>query len=361
MNLAIKEIKYNKKKYILIELILILLIFMVLFLSGLANGLGRVVSASIETMKAEEFLLSSGSEDLLALSDITTEELEDLKGTYGSEMTGFSYHRSTINKTSDSEKENIIFFGIDEGSFLVPEVSEGTGFGKKEHEIILNTSFQSLGIEVGNTIYESVTGYEFIVVGFTEDAYYAHIPVGYISKESYEAMRQNINEGYTLSYNGIAVAKALASISDDFLHLTKAEVIDNLPGYSSEQMTIRMILWVLLVISAIILGIFFYILTLQKESQFGIMKAMGMRMSEINGMLLRQILCLSFGGVCFGNLLSFMMASFLPETMPFYLKAMDAAMISIIFVFVSLIFGLFSTARVAKVDPLMTIGGQHNE
>lgn len=45
MRLAWKELKYNWKRYLLIEIIVVLMMFMVLFLSGLVQGLGRAVSS----------------------------------------------------------------------------------------------------------------------------------------------------------------------------------------------------------------------------------------------------------------------------------------------------------------------------
>jgi len=45
MKIAWNEIKYQPKKFILIELLITILMFMVVFLSGLTNGLGRSVSA----------------------------------------------------------------------------------------------------------------------------------------------------------------------------------------------------------------------------------------------------------------------------------------------------------------------------
>lgn len=48
MKIAWNEIKYQPKKFILIELLITILMFMVVFLSGLTNGLGRSVSAQID-------------------------------------------------------------------------------------------------------------------------------------------------------------------------------------------------------------------------------------------------------------------------------------------------------------------------
>ncbi len=361
MLLAWKEIRHSKKKYLLIELILVLLIFMVLFLSGLTNGLGKAVSATISNMPAKSFVLSSDSEDMLALSNIDAEQYESIQKLSDYDTAGFSIFRSTVSRSDDVTKLNVIYFGVKTDKFLNPEIIDGKQLSEGTHEIVLDSSFEENGISIGDVIRDSGTDYEFTVVGFAKDAMYSHAAVGFISSESYEEMRKCSIPGYTLSYNAIAVSGVADIHLDNLEVLSKDEVIQELPGYAAEQMTIQMILWVLLLISAVILGIFFYILTMQKQSQYGVLKAIGMKMTEINTIMMSQILMLSVCGVIIGNLLAFLMASVLPAAMPFFLKLSNALLISCVFVLISLVFGLFSTRYVAKVDPLMVIGGTDHE
>lgn len=51
MRLALKELLHSRKKYVLVEIIVVLMIFMVPFLSELVQGLGRAVSSGVETME----------------------------------------------------------------------------------------------------------------------------------------------------------------------------------------------------------------------------------------------------------------------------------------------------------------------
>ena len=44
MKIAWNEIKYQPKKFILIEVLIVIMMFMVIFLSGLTNGLGRTIT-----------------------------------------------------------------------------------------------------------------------------------------------------------------------------------------------------------------------------------------------------------------------------------------------------------------------------
>ena len=86
MKLAWKELVYGKKKYILIELLIVLLMFMVLFLSGLAEGLERAVISGIEDTDADYFLLSDSAEDLITVSNLDIDVYEQLAAQANAEL-----------------------------------------------------------------------------------------------------------------------------------------------------------------------------------------------------------------------------------------------------------------------------------
>lgn len=96
MRLAGKEILYNRKKYILIEVIIVLMMFMVLFLSGLVNGLGRAVSAGIDNIDAKSFVLSDDAEKLITVSALTEEQVTSIRSACSSETAALNIQRSYL-------------------------------------------------------------------------------------------------------------------------------------------------------------------------------------------------------------------------------------------------------------------------
>ena len=359
MKLAWKELKHSKIKYLLIESILVLMIFMVIFLSGLANGLARAVSASIENADAEYFVVSTDAENIITISGMPVEVLDQVASQTTDKVTTLDIQRTNINTIGSDTKLDITYFAIDSESFLAPPIKEGEELKSAENTILLDHSFLEEGIAIGDVIEDSASGLQLTVAGFTEDEMYGHSPVGFITTDTYTAINQEINPAYEVKYHAIAVQGSdVTNINlEGFDVVDKATIVDHLPGYSAEQVTINMILWVLVVISAAILGVFFYVITIQKQKQFGVLKAIGMGMMELSGIITSQVLILSLVGVFFGNLLAFGMASMLPSSMPFYLKVPIVIVISVVFVIISLFTSLVSTLKVAKVDPIVIIGG----
>ena len=361
MKLAWKEIKHSITKYILIESILILMIFMVVFLSGLANGLGWAISASIEKTDANYFVVSTDAEKLIPISKVDTNVLEQVASMTTDKATSLNIKRSNINTQKDEMKLDITYFAIDPDSFLSPKISQGESLAAStvEHPILLDDSFQEQNIELGDIIKDYETGISMTVVGFTTDEKYSHSPVGYVGITTLTALNTVLNSSYTETYNAIAVQGTnINNINlTGYEVIEKAAAINALPGYAAEQLTIKMILWVLVVISAAVLGVFFYVITIQKQKQFGVLKAIGMKMSELARYIISQVFTLSFFGVILGNLLAIGMASMLPSSMPFALNIPSVIIISIVFILICLLTSLVSIKKVAKFDPIVIIGG----
>lgn len=359
MKLAWKEIKFNFKKYLLIELLIILMIFMVMFLSGLADGLGRAVSGGIESSKASHFIVSSESENLITGSRLDKEILEQVKSSTDSEVAALNIQRMSLSKEGHSEKIDVTYFAIDTNDFLNPEVIEGDKLTEETNTIVLDEAFMDEGISIGDIVVDSTSGIELKVTGFTKDAMYGHVAVGFISMNTYSEIQTAVNPNYELQYHTIALKDYEGSgISIDGVDIVdKATIINNIPGYQAEQLTINMILWVLVFVSAAILGVFFYIITLQKLKQFGIMKAIGMRMDEILGMQFSQIVILACCGVIGGNALTYGMSLMLPNSMPFYLNLSNMGIVSVVFVIIAICSSMISAIQIAKVDPVKIIGG----
>lgn len=361
MKLAWKELKHSKTKYLLIESILVLMIFMVVFLSGLANGLGWAISASIDKTDAEYFVISTDAEKLIAISNMDTEILDQVASQTKDKVTNLNIKRSNVNTLVDEKKLDITYFTIDPNSFLAPEITEGEALSKSstEYPVVLDDSFKDQDIALGDVVEDSVTGLQLTVVGFTKDEVYGHSPVGFIGTDTFTALNQEVNSAYIEKYNAIAIQGSdINNINiKGFEVVDKATIINNLPGYAAEQLTIKMILWVLVIISAAVLGVFFYVITIQKQKQFGVLKAIGMKMSELTRYIMSQVLILSIIGVIIGNLISIGMASMLPSSMPFDLQIPTVIIISVVFVIISLLTSLVSIRKVAKVDPIVIIGG----
>jgi len=360
MKYAWKEILYGRKKYILIELLLILLMFMVLFLSGLASGLGRAVSSAIDTMNADSFIVDDSAEQLITVSSVGTQVLDELRSA-GANAAPLDIQRMYIIKDGDDEKLNMTYFAIEAGSFIEPETIEGTGLAASSADdpILLDDDYKLEGISLGDTLRDSSTDIEFTVAGFVDDRMYGHTSVGYITTDGYTRLRKALNPMYVQSYHAIAVR---GSSDYDFAGnglelVSKHEIIENIPSYSAEHLTITMIVWVLVIISAVIIGIFNYILTLQKQKQFGVMKAVGMRNGELAGMVISEVLIISVFAAAASLVLTFAMAAAIPEKMPFYLEAPDAVAVTAAFVAISVLSSMLSVVNISRIDPVKAIGG----
>ncbi|MBY5035238.1 ABC transporter permease [Streptococcus gallolyticus] len=355
-----KELLFYKKKYLLIELLIILMMFMVVFLSGLANGLGRAVSAAIENSPASYYILSDKAEKVITFSNMTEEDLAAVDDLQLKDKTGLSIQRTgLVPQNGDEDTLDIMYFVIDPASFIAPKAVEGKSLTTEKNTILLNDSLKAKGVKLGDVLEDEATGTQLTVSGFTHNEMYAHGPVAYISEQTYKDLQKERNPNF--SYHPQAFAVKDKAVADqklaDLEIIEKNTLISKIPGYSAEQSTLNMILWVLVLASAAILGVFFYIITLQKRHEFSVMKAIGMSMFEIGRFQLAQILFLALLGILVGDGLAYALSLALPVSMPFVLNFVHIAWVSLAFLVIALLSSGLSILKVAKIDPVEVING----
>jgi permease len=360
LKIAWNEIKYQPKKFILIEVLIVIMMFMVIFLSGLTNGLGRIIMAQIDTFGDVQYILSKDSEGVIPYSTLTSSELTEIEDLHLEEQTGLVIQRSTFMKEDEEGSQDVTFFAMDTYKNLTIKAEDGyVAANLSDNEVILDESYKAKGIHVGDTIKDKTSDILLKVVAFAQDAKYGHSSVAFISSKTLEEMRQKKNPNYTWQPQAIITSQAVTAddLSEQLMVSNKQQIINKIPGYTATNMILKTMTWVLLIASAAILGVFFYILALQKLKQFGVLKAIGMSMGEITRIQLSQVGILSIIGIGIGLGLALALTPFLPVSMPFYMKAEDNAVISVSFIVISIICGALSLLKIKKVDPIEVIGG----
>lgn len=138
--------------------------------------------------------------------------------------------------------------------------------------------------------------------------------------------------------------------------VSKQDAINGLPGYTAETGTINMMLAFLFVISAFVNSVFFYVLTLQKVHQFGVMKAIGASSRFLAKTIVSQVTIVALFGILTGVGLTYLTAMVFPEGMPFLLDPVIVFTYAFILLAVAVLNSLISVRNIAKINSLQAMG-----
>jgi len=361
MFLAWREIKYSKTRFALIIGVVILIAYLVFFLTGLAYGLAQENRMSIDKWEADGIVLADESNVNINMSMFPKDQMQEIEA---SEKAALGVVPSVVQpegRDDEESKINVTFFGVEKEEFIFPEVIEGKAF-EAEEEVIADLSLkEEEGIEIGDEL--SLAGMDMSVeiVGFTENAKFSVGPVLYINHETYQQIRASgfgEREDEIISAVVVRLDNDLSGVEVDNEELNLysiSEFISNLPGYTAQVLTFGLMIGFLVIIAAMIIGIFIYVLTLQKSSMLGVMKAQGISSRYIAKSVVGQTFLLSFIGVFTGLILTLLTGIFLPSAVPYQNNLLFLASITVLLIIVAVAGAFFSVRTVVNIDPLEAI------
>ncbi|MBK1026061.1 ABC transporter permease [Enterococcus faecium] len=356
MFVALNEIMHSKLRYALVAGVMFLIAYLVFFLTGLAYGLAQDNRTAVDKWEADSIVLSKDANSNLGMSMITkkiAEEVEGGKVAYLAQTPGVV----TSKDSTEEGKINVSFFGIDKNQFIMPNLVEGKAFDNDDEAVGDISLKEEYGLAVGDTVKLSGSDKTFKLTGFTDHAKFNVSPVLYTTINAYQEIRfEKEDTSENARINAIVVRGKISNLPEDLEQIKISKFINELPGYNAQVLTFGFMIGFLIVIAAIVIGIFIYVLTMQKINIFGVMKAQGITGGFIARSVVAQTFILSFVGILLGLLGTVGTSLVLPDAVPFQSNWLFFGVISLLMLVVAVLGALFSVRTIVKIDPLKAIG-----
>lgn len=343
MFIAIRDIRFAKGRFALIASVIALMTFMVVALSALTRGLADQSVSAVTRLPGRTLALQSaaaGATASLGQSALDPTVVSALTANRpGAARLGVTTTRATAGDAAAA----LTVFGAD------PRLSPGAevGAGPDPGTIMVNPdTAAALHVGVGDPVRVGSTALRIAGIGDTGD--YAHTPVGYTTVDTW----RELAHGQALS---AVVLDSAAPAVPGVAALPMNEAASAVPGYGSEHGSLLAMQALLLAISALVVGAFFAVWTVQRRRQLAVVRALG----GSRGYLLRDsigqaLLILAVGeavGATLGAVLATAVSGAVPITLTLTGVAAPAAAMAIL----GALGALAAVRTVTAVDPLVAL------
>ncbi len=376
--LALKEIWRNKARYALISSVVALITTLVLFIAGLAEGLGRGNREYIDNLDADLILFQQNVDLVISASRFSRTTVKKIRRVEGVKKAGaIAFSNTSIVQNEGADFLKVTLVGVEPGEPGEPLVHTGRGLvNKAANEVIIdeNVAVQA-GFGVGDriTIKSSIGTdeefYELEVVGITESQKYFIQPGIIVPYQTWGKIKpSSLNDDPDDVIFSIAAVKlndptTLTAMDIVLEHsISDVEAVDiktayeASPGYSAQQSTLNTQRFFTLMIGILVIGGFFQIQTLQKVSQVGMLKAIGASSLTNIGAAVLQIITINCIGVALGAVGTLGLGLALPPGIPIIFEgsAVSSAITSLLLI--GPLGGLVSLRTLLKAEPLTALG-----
>ncbi|HGF7253668.1 TPA: ABC transporter permease [Enterococcus faecium] len=350
MYIAIKEILHNKLRYSLVLVTVFLISFMVFFMTSLAIGLVRDNRTAADNWDSTGVVLSKYANKNLTASFITEDNYKDK---LSDDAVPLGYMFAVTNLKNDDTTVNISIFAQNWNSFIAPKLIEGH-YPESKNEVIIDQSMENYNIKMGDQIQLNGSTDEYKVVGITNDSKFFTVPVIYTDLSTYWKLQHTDKTTKTIS--AIVLNNDVDVSGEGLVQVTEQDMISNIPGYTPEVNVFMGMIIALVVITCLVVGIFIYIIMIQKLWLYGIMRAQGIQSKTIIWSLFCQIFVLSGMGVLMALIGVWAVKFVLPATLFFYPSWLAYSLLGLAIIIMALLGGLISLPKILKIDPIEAIG-----
>ena len=400
MNLAIRDIRYHRGRFILTSIGLGLLLGVVISMGGIYRGLIADALAILHANKADIWVVQQNTNGPFAESSRIPEDIKyRIRLVPGvAEASPLSFQTIQIERYGKPFRFFLIGYELN-SSGGPPEIVAGRDIRQKHYEMV---AAQAMGLAIGEKIHLGL--HDYTIVGLTGKIVSSSgDPVAYVSladaqdiqfKKDNDAIR---NDRERIGAN-LATIQSLSPAQGKYLqqnitaitestHTVNTIVVRLAPGANLREVQERISRWnhfkpisdaeqtallakgmiekarmqlglfriILLVISAVIISLIIYTSTLDKIKVIATLKLIGAQNRVIVGMILQQSLLMGILAYGIGYVLILLTYEKFPRRI--VLEPFDLQMLFVIVVAICMISSFVGIRKALKVEPAEALGG----
>src|SRR5690625_4462261 len=124
MFLAFREIKQSALRYTLLTITLVAILFLLFFITGLANGLSFADSSSLQNLSTDYAITNKEAEGQIVNSKLTEEQVESIRMSLANDSTPLDITFSKLSMEQEKDLD-VIYFSVEAEKYPDFEVIEG--------------------------------------------------------------------------------------------------------------------------------------------------------------------------------------------------------------------------------------------
>ncbi|MFF0434278.1 ABC transporter permease [Streptomyces sp. NPDC004327] len=357
MFVAWRDLRFAKGRFTLMGTVIVLITLLVGLLSGLTAGLARENISAITGLPADRLAFAAppaGQSVSFTNSAVGASQWRDWAKRPGVESAAPLGIR-TLNASAGDHTAALSAFGTEPGAGLAPEGSK-LGPGKA---VLSESAAKELDVTAGDAV--RLGPVDATVVAVSGDASYSHTPVVWTSLDDWQKLGRagagTEQQATVIALSGSGVDWAAGDKALGTAAKTTDEALGAIGSYQAENGSLQLMRGFLFVISALVIGAFFTVWTIQRSADVAVLKALGASTPYLLKDALGQAVVMLGAGTLLGTgLASGFGALISGGDVPFVLQPLTVLGPAAVMIVLGVLGAALSIRRITAVDPLTALG-----
>lgn len=343
MFVALRDLRAARGRFLLITTVVLLVAVLVSFLSGLTAGLAHQNISAVQGIDADQVVFAeTGADPSFDSSVLTEQQIAQWKS---ADATPIGISRTRAEHTGASPTQVALFGGEPSAFSNRPATAPGA-------VVLSSAAARELSAGTGDVVL--LAGHEFTVADVAGDEWYSHTPVIWTSMQDWQAASPRAGAATVLAVSGDVPGGLDAEAGTH--SLPAQDAVQAIGSYQAENSSLTLMTVLLFAISALVIGAFFTVWTVQRQPDIATLKALGATTGSLVRDALAQAAIVLTAGVTAGLAITALASLFLGEAMPFVLSPATTLVPALALIVLGLLGAAVALRFLFTTDPLTALG-----